>query len=247
MPFDRLSRRPKSPQRRRIHIEYRTIDFGRHGEIAPGARDGSILPEHPFWTTAPAASAGVPLIVGSTLTEFGIGFLNPEFEKVTIDELRSRVVKGHGPEDGPRFSTRSAGTPDASRRALHLVLVPATRACGRPRRVAQAARRPMYQFAWTALNRRGCTAHCLRCPRSTTRTAAIARPAAVEARSLAARISSAWVQFGRTGNPNHGGLPPWPAFDAEKRSTMVFDDTCAVKDDPDGDELATLAGSMRWT
>jgi carboxylesterase type B len=69
----------------------------------------------------------------------------------------------------------------------------------------------------------------------------------LEARTLAARISGAWVQFARTGNPNHGGLPPWPAFGTEKRPAMVFDDTCAVKDDPDGDELKALAGSMRWT
>jgi len=56
-----------------------------------------------------------------------------------------------------------------------------------------------------------------------------------------------FIKLVYAGNPNHGGLPAWPAFDAEKRSTMVFDDTCAVKDDPDGDELAALAASMRWT
>ncbi len=68
-----------------------------------------------------------------------------------------------------------------------------------------------------------------------------------EARALAARVSAAWVQFARTGNPNHGGLPPWPAFDAVKRSTMVFDNACSVKDDPDGEELKALAASMKWS
>jgi para-nitrobenzyl esterase len=61
-----------------------------------------------------------------------------------------------------------------------------------------------------------------------------------EARALAARISAAWVQFARTGDPNHGGLPEWPRFDAAKRATMVFDDACAAKADPDGEELKAL-------
>jgi para-nitrobenzyl esterase len=68
-----------------------------------------------------------------------------------------------------------------------------------------------------------------------------------EARALAARISSTWVQFARTGNPNHSGLPQWPAFDPVKRPTMIFDNTCAVKDDPDGEELKALEASMKWT
>jgi para-nitrobenzyl esterase len=68
-----------------------------------------------------------------------------------------------------------------------------------------------------------------------------------EARALAACISRAWVQFARTGNPNHRVLPDWPPFDADKRPTMIFDNTCVVKDDPDGEELAALSASMRWT
>ena len=60
-------------------------------------------------------------------------------------------------------------------------------------------------------------------------------------------MSSWWVQFARTGNPNHGGLPEWPVFDAVKRPTMIFDNTCAVKGDPDGEELKALAASMKWS
>ena len=65
--------------------------------------------------------------------------------------------------------------------------------------------------------------------------------------ALAARISMAWVQFARTGNPNHRDLPEWPAFDAGKRSTIIFDNTCTVKDNPDCDEMKALDASMKWT
>jgi para-nitrobenzyl esterase len=38
----------------------------------------------------------------------------------------------------------------------------------------------------------------------------------------------------KTGNPNGGGLPEWPAFTVENGETMVLNDTCEVKNDPTG-------------
>jgi para-nitrobenzyl esterase len=38
-----------------------------------------------------------------------------------------------------------------------------------------------------------------------------------EARALAARIRGAWTAFATTGDPG------WPAYDAERRRTQVFD------------------------
>jgi len=32
----------------------------------------------------------------------------------------------------------------------------------------------------------------------------------------------------------------------EPRSSSIFDNTCAAKDDPDGEELKALAASMNW-
>jgi para-nitrobenzyl esterase len=55
---------------------------------------------------------------------------------------------------------------------------------------------------------------------------------------LALRMHDAWIAFARTGDPDHGGLPHWPRYDAERRATMVFDETCAVVADPAGTELA---------
>ena len=54
-----------------------------------------------------------------------------------------------------------------------------------------------------------------------------------EARDLAAKVSDAWINFARKGDPNHAGLPKWPVFDPAQGPVMVFDNTCAVKNDPD--------------
>ena len=46
------------------------------------------------------------------------------------------------------------------------------------------------------------------------------------------KMSSAWAAFARTGNPDHKGLPHWPAYDTDQRATMLFDDNCEVLNDP---------------
>jgi para-nitrobenzyl esterase len=64
-----------------------------------------------------------------------------------------------------------------------------------------------------------------------------------EALALSKQISTAWVNFARTGNPNHNGLPHWPAYNSEQRATMYFDTSCAVRNDPEGEGLKLIAQS----
>jgi para-nitrobenzyl esterase len=50
---------------------------------------------------------------------------------------------------------------------------------------------------------------------------------------LADRMSEAWIAFARDGDPNHAGLPKWPAYSLDERATMVFDrEVCTVGPDP---------------
>jgi para-nitrobenzyl esterase len=43
-----------------------------------------------------------------------------------------------------------------------------------------------------------------------------------EAYELAAKMSDAWINFARSGNPNHKGLPQWPAFNAANTATSIL-------------------------
>jgi para-nitrobenzyl esterase len=47
------------------------------------------------------------------------------------------------------------------------------------------------------------------------------------------QVSGAWVNFARTGDPNHRGLPHWPAVKPDQVPTMLFDRTCEVRIDHD--------------
>ena len=49
------------------------------------------------------------------------------------------------------------------------------------------------------------------------------------AHALANKMSMAWINFARHGDPNHLGLPEWSAFTSEGGATMIFDTTCEVR------------------
>ena len=68
-----------------------------------------------------------------------------------------------------------------------------------------------------------------------THTGGGARP-----RRLAAKMAGALVQFMKTGDPNGKGLPAWPKYTSARGETLVLDDTCEVKNDPDREARKAL-------
>ncbi len=57
-------------------------------------------------------------------------------------------------------------------------------------------------------------------------------------RGLVEIMMDAWLAFAKTGDPSHGSLPDWPAYDEASRPTMIFDveegtSTSAPAFDPD--------------
>jgi carboxylesterase type B len=58
---------------------------------------------------------------------------------------------------------------------------------------------------------------------------------------LTDKVSQAWINFAKTGNPNHKGLPNWPAFTRENGATMIFDDPCEVRSNHDKVLVSLLA------
>jgi para-nitrobenzyl esterase len=232
----------------------RPFDFKRHGEILPWAPtvDGAILPEQPFQAGSAAARANVPMIIGSTMNEIGAGFDDPEAAALPNEELMRRIAAGHGSENAARIlEALRRGHPGAKPSELFTIWCSSGfRRSAIDQAVVKAAQGAapvyVYWFAWhtAVLDGRPFAFHGSEMPfvfDNTDRcdTVTGGGPAA---RTLAAKVSEAWIRFARTGDPNHSGLPRWPPFTPGKRTTMIFDNTSAAKDDPDGEELKALAG-----
>jgi len=57
---------------------------------------------------------------------------------------------------------------------------------------------------------------------------------------MADRMSRAWTQFARTGDPNVKGLPHWRPYSASDRAVMLFNDECKLVVDPHPEERIAI-------
>jgi para-nitrobenzyl esterase len=211
--------------------------------------DGTVVTSHPFDPQAPTLAAHVPMLIGSTVHEFSAASSAPDPRSLTEEWLVGEVKKTYGDAAGEIVAAFKRGHPGALPYELAAVISATTvfRTPAVRQAQLQAANAPayLYWFAWKTpvLDGTPLAYHCAelafafdnidRCANSTGGTQ--------QARELAAKVSQAWIQFARSGNPNHSGLPRWPAVSAGTLPTMIFDTRCEVRNDPDAQERAALA------
>ncbi len=212
--------------------------------------DDAILPAFPFNPVAPAISAHIPLMIG-TVTNEGFNF-SRELEAMTETEMKVKLQSASGDQTDRLVATFRRAYPEIKPVELLGILRStyvrrtAVRWC--ERKFAQSAAPVyLYWFTWKSpiLDGRLRCFHCLDLPFAFNNTdlCASMTGGGEDARALAAKVSGAFVAFARTGNPNHAGLPDWPAFHSAQGATMMLDNDCAAKNDPDG-ELRAIFGEV---
>lgn len=211
--------------------------------------DGRVLPQHAFDPAAPAISADVPMIIGTVLNEFTTGIGHPEYESMTLEEVRKRVDARYGAKTARIIDAFQKAYPGAKPfDVMSLIFAAPTRQNAiiqAERKAAQkAAPAYLYWFTWQTpvLNGRPRAFHCSELAfvfDNTDRCAAMTG-GTQEARELGAKASECWINFARKGDPNHSGIPKWAAFTPDKVPTMIFDNKCELKNDPAGEARRTV-------
>jgi len=209
--------------------------------------DGNILPAHPFDPVAPAISAHIPFMVGTTRNEASASIDNAPLENLTEDGLKQRLSAKYGLKADDLYRVLRKVHPDVKPvEILSFISAQNPIAFLQAERKAaqQAAPVYSYMFAWhtPVLDGRPRSFHCSEIPFAFDNTNRVENYTgdSGEARKLANKVALAWINFARTGNPNHSGLPAWPSFNDKPGSIMVFNNTCEVKIDPDNEARKML-------
>jgi para-nitrobenzyl esterase len=212
--------------------------------------DGKNLPAHPFDPHASILSVDVPMIIGSTLNEFITAINHPEYEQMTETELEQRVREIYAERTPKVIAAFKQRSPHASAFDLWSRIGTAS---VRQAAIAQATAKAalgkapayLYWFTWQTpiLSGRPRAFHCAEIPfvfDNTDRCENMTGGGA-DARALAAIMSNAWIQFARTGNPNHPRMPRWDAFAPNRQQTMMFDNETVQVNGPDTAEQGSIA------
>jgi para-nitrobenzyl esterase len=215
--------------------------------------DGRTLPGGPFDPAAPAMSADIPLLIGST--EFEVNFFpNTNFNPIDDAGLHAAVKQATRSSDAEvdkLIAVYRKGRPDYSNVELSQVIASDNFRAGvvteAERKAAQPAPVYMYYFTWRSPVRDGKLKafHTLEIPfvLDNVDEAKSMTGSGKDRYPLEDKMSGAWAAFARTGNPNHKGLVNWPAFKTGQRATMIFNDECKVVDDPYREERLAMAAT----
>lgn len=214
--------------------------------------DGHTMPANPFDPVAPAMSAKVPMMLSTTEHEINFFPFTP-LNPTTDQQLFQRVKHATRADDAevkdlialyrkgrPKVANTELGTIIGSDNTMRVgVLTEAERK-------AEQGTAPvyMYYFRWQSPVRGGKLRayHTLDIPFAFNHVDVCSSMtgARQDRYALATRVSTAFANFARSGDPNNDTLPHWPAFDVKQRATMIFNDECAVMNDPFGDERRAL-------
>ena len=215
------------------------------------------LSRDPFTPDAPALSASIPMMLGSTHDETRLllgGGGDPSLFALQWSDLPGRLEQyrqslgdqrvdqvvalyhlwypAYSPSDVYFAATTAIGI-------WHGLMLESERRAGQP-----GLRGPgptwVYEFDWKSPvdgGKWGAT-HTMDIPFAfdNVEIAASMTGGGAGAQALASQVSDTFVAFARTGDPNNAAIPKWPRYDLTRRATLCWDTQTRVQNDPRSEE-----------
>ncbi|MCR5820780.1 MAG: carboxylesterase family protein [Bacteroidaceae bacterium] len=186
--------------------------------------DGTILPQHPFDPASPV-SKDVPMLIGTDFNEFTFDIS----KDMTWQEAEAAVKKRMGEEQGTKFiAAFKKAYPKAEPKEMTYVDT-GFRAGAVKQAAAKSAQGGapayLYLFTWKPESNALGASHGMELP-FMLHNVSLQREmtgASASAYKFEKLISSIWLSFIKTGNPNVKGLPKWEPYNEQTGVTMILD------------------------
>ena len=199
--------------------------------------DGVAIPRHPFEPDASPLNADVPVLIGTNKDESTLFLLgHPRFGDFTDDDVMKQAKAAAGDRADDLLAALRRAYPDyspthigAAAQTVGAMWINSVRLA--ERKAAQgAAPAFMYMLTWETPVSRGRlrSPHAVEIPLvfDNVEKARNFVGRGDDPQVVADQMSDAWLAFARTGDPG------WPAYDAERRTTKLFDVQSRLTDDP---------------
>lgn len=216
------------------------------GGFAPVA-DGRFLDEGTFYASNSHFSADIPMIICTTFNEQSPSRVDSSLENIGISHVKEKLKSRFGDKTGEIVDSYAKVFPDKKPVEIWSMVM-SNRKNAIAAADAKAKQKAPVYLAWFGFqpplfDGRMRAFHCddicfwfYNTDLMLTHTGGGARP-----RRLSEKMAKSFVNFARTGNPNGGGLPNWPKYTSTNGETMILNDECIVKNDPDREARKALS------
>ena len=198
--------------------------------------DGKYITLSPFDQEPAEFSKDVAMLIGTDLHEFNY-YNRMIITPKTMEEVKQTIAQRYGAENVDKYiSLYKKAYPNSTEPHQMLTFDTQFRNGAVKQMVlrSKAGTAPVYSylFTWNSPVNDGSLGAChgMELP-FMYNNIEMARPltgGGRDAYELEDKISSAWINFVKTGNPNAPKLPEWASYTTEKGATMIFDNKCEV-------------------